>query len=211
MTIPLNLKSTALAGLDAALNGYLKLDPVALQRMATLAGKVIAIELQGLNIVFFLLPGKAGVAVRGVVGTTPDTTLRGTPLSLIRLGLAKNQQNLLFSGDVEIFGETETGQRFKEILDTMDIDWEEQLSKIVSDVVAHKVGNVVRGIQDWSAQTINSLNADITEYMQEESRMLPRREEIDEFLSSVDTLRGDVDRLEKRVVRLQQKARGDAG
>jgi ubiquinone biosynthesis protein UbiJ len=85
------------------------------------------------------------------------------------------------------------------------------LSRVVGDVVAHKVGNVVRGIQDWSTQTIDSLNADITEYMQEESRMLPRREEVDEFLSAVDTLRADVDRLEKRVARLQASVDGDTG
>ena len=71
--------------------------------------------------------------------------------------------------------------------------------------------NVVRGIQNWSAQTIDSLNADITEYMQEESRMLPHREEINEFLSSIDTLRADVDRLEKRIERLQEKIHGDSG
>lgn len=211
MAIPLNIKTTALAGLDAALNGYLKLDPTARGRMAELAGKTIAIELRGLNIVFYLIPGNTGVAVRGVVSNSPDTTLRGTPWSLVRLGLAKNQQTLLFSGDVEIFGDTETGQRFKEILDSMEIDWEEQLSKIVSDVVAHKVGNVVRGIQDWSAQTIDSLNADITEYLQEETRMLPGREEVEEFLSSVDTLRSDVDRLDQRVTRLKRQAHGEAG
>jgi ubiquinone biosynthesis protein UbiJ len=211
MTIRHNIKTTALTGLESTLNGYLKLDPTALERMSALAGKIIAIELRGLDIVFYLLPGQAGVTVRGTVDTSPDTTLRGTPLSLIRLGLIKDQHNLLFSGDVEIFGDTETGQRFKEILDTMDIDWEEQLSRIVSDVVAHKVGNVVRGIQDWSTQTIDSLNADITEYMQEESRMLPHREEVDEFLSSIDTLRADTDRLEKRVARLQERIHGDTG
>jgi ubiquinone biosynthesis accessory factor UbiJ len=211
MAVRLNIKTSALAGMEKALSTYLQLDPVAMEKMAALAGKVIAIELRGLDIVFYLLPGKAGVAVRGASDTTPDTTLRGTPLSLMRLGLARNQQSLLFSGDVEIFGDTETGQRFKEVLDSMDIDWEEQLSKIVSDVVAHKVGNVVRGIQNWSAQTIDSLNADITEYMQEESRMLPHREEINEFLSSIDTLRADVDRLEKRIERLQEKIHGDSG
>jgi len=211
MPIPPRIKTTALTGLEAALNAYLKLDPMALGRLSRLAGKVIAIELRGLNIMFYLLPDKTGISVRGAVGASPDTTLRGTPWSLMRLGLAKNRQGLLFSGDVEIFGDMETGQRFKEILDAMDIDWEEQLSKVVSDVVAHKVGNVVRGIQDWSTQAIDSLNADITEYMQEESQLLPRREEVDEFLSSVDTLRADVDRLEKRVARLRQNLRGDAG
>ena len=113
MAIRLNIKTSALAGMEKALSTYLQLDPVAMEKMAALAGKVIAIELRGLDIVFYLLPGKAGVAVRGASDTTPDTTLRGTPLSLMRLGLARNQQSLLFSGDVEIFGDTETGQRFK--------------------------------------------------------------------------------------------------
>jgi ubiquinone biosynthesis protein UbiJ len=111
--MPIKLKTSALAGLEKAINGYLKLDPATLEQMATLSGKVIGIELRGLNIEFYLMPGKAGVAVRGTVGATPDTTLRGTPLSLMRLGFTKGQQTLLFSGDVEIFGDTETGRRFR--------------------------------------------------------------------------------------------------
>ena len=45
MAIRLNIKTSALAGMEKALNAYLKLDPVAMERMAALAGKEIAIEL----------------------------------------------------------------------------------------------------------------------------------------------------------------------
>lgn len=206
MSISSSIRATSFTTLEAAINQCLKLDPVALQRVCALSGKVIGIELLGLNLKFYLLPDSAGLRLypelhsdqRGEV----DVWLRGAPLSMMRMGLGGDQQKALFSGDIEIVGDTETGQHVRDIINALDLDWEEQLSKLVGDVVGHKVGNVVRGVAAWSAQTRSSVEQDISEYLQEESRLLPHREEITPFLEAVDILRGDVDRIEARVQRL---------
>jgi ubiquinone biosynthesis protein UbiJ len=52
-----------------------------------------------------------------------------------------------------------------------------------------------------------TLGQDISEYFQEESRTLAKRENVKNFLSQVDTLRGDVDRLDMRLQRLAGKAK----
>jgi ubiquinone biosynthesis protein UbiJ len=88
------------------------------------------------------------------------------------------------------------------ILDGLDIDWEEHLSHLTGDIVAHKMGNLVRGIFSWGKQTTKILSQDAAEYLQEESRELPNRREVDAFLKNIDILRSDVDRLEMRVSRL---------
>lgn len=205
------LKTTALLGIETAINQCLRLEPETGDAIARLSGKVIAIELTGVNQIFYLLPGEKGVTLQSTLDGEPDTTIRGTPLAMVRLGLASDRKDALFSGDVEILGDTDTGEQLQKILDTLDIDWEEHLSHLVGDIIAHQAGNVARGLREWSRQTINNLCEDTTDYLREEKRLLPHRFEIEEFMSSVDTLRDDTERLEKRVARLHQSLQGNKG
>lgn len=199
------MKAPALffSALESALNSYLRLDPATLQRLDTLTGKVIAIELRGLDLTFYLMPHAAGMQVCGEYQGIPDALLSGAPFSLARLGIVKREKGTLFAGDVEIRGDIELGQRFKAVLDSIDIDWEEHVSRITGDMIAHQIGNVARGALQWGRNTLDTLSRDVAEYLHEESRDLPGRDEVSEFLSMVDTLRSDVDRLEARVQRLQ--------
>lgn len=202
----MNELSTAIAAImETAINQVLKLDPDTVEQMQRLQGKVIAVELQGLNVTLYLMPQQEGLNVLGHFEGEPDTVLRGTPIAMAKMGLAKNAGDVLFEGDVEISGDVELGQQFREILDGLDIDWEEHLSHVTGDIVAHKMGNLVRGIVNWSKQTSEILGQDAAEYLQEESRELPNRREVDGILKNIDTLRSDVDRMEMRVSRLNER------
>jgi ubiquinone biosynthesis protein UbiJ len=199
------LATAVAATLEVAINQVLQLDPETFDRLRTLQGKVIAIELRGLDITLYLIPGDDGLNVFGDFEGEPDTTLRGTPLAMARMGLATHAGDVLFAGDVEISGDVELGQQFRDILDGLDVDWEEHLSRLTGDMVAHKVGNLVRGAMQWGRNTMDTLGQDAAEYLQEESRDLPNRIEIEDFLAQVDTLRTDVDRAEARVARLEKR------
>src|SRR3990172_7926379 len=196
------------AALEAALNHYLRLDSAVLPRLAALSGKVIAIELTGLNTGFYLLPNAGGIQVLGQWEGPPDVRLRGTPLGLLRLGAQKGSgsevRSTLFSGTVEMSGDVELGQRFKQILDDIDIDWEELLSKLTGDVLAHKIGNALRAGHSWGKQTLAAFGQNFAEYQQEEARNLPSQPEVEQFLQAVDELRDDVERMELRLRRLQE-------
>jgi len=202
------LPLTLLEGIEQALNHYLSLDPRTLAQMADLEGQVLAVELRGLAVTFYLLPGRGGVQVLGRYEGEPDARLSGTPMALGRLGLGANAPGMLFSGEVRIEGDTELGQTFRRILDDMDIDWEEQLARYTGDVVAHQVGRGLRAAAHWGGQVGRSLEQDVTEYLQEETRQLITEHELDDFLEGVDTARADVDRLEARVRRLQRRMEG---
>ncbi len=199
----MNELPTAIAAiLESAINQVLRLDPDTVEQMQQLQGKVIAVELLGLNVTLYLVPQEESLNVFGHFEGEPDTVLRGTPIAMAKMGLIKNAGDALFEGDVEISGDVELGQQFREILDGLDIDWEEHLSHITGDIVAHKVGNLARGIFGWGKRTSEILGQDAAEYLQEESRELPNRREVDGFLKNIDTLRSDVDRLDMRVSRL---------
>ena len=200
-----HLPTAVTASIEAAVNQVLQLDEDTVARLAGLQGKVIAIEFSGLDVVLYLVPEPEKISVYGRFEGDADTVLRGTPVALMRMGLAKHAGDVLFSGDVKISGDVELGQEFSEILDGLDIDWEEHLSHITGDMVAHKVGNFVRDIFAWGQQTTDTLGQDVAEYLQEESETLPNRDEVENYLSQVDVMRTDVDRMEARVQRLQSR------
>lgn len=202
----MNTLSTAIAAvLETAINQVLVLDPETVDRLRAIKGKVIAVDLKGLNVCLFLLPGEQGLSIFSRFEGEADTVLRGTPIAMTKMGLAKEAGDILFAGDVEITGDVELGQQFREILDSLDIDWEEHLSHVTGDVVAHRLGNLFRDVTKWGKNAVNTLSQDAAEYFQEESQDLPNPGEVEHFLKDVDTLRSDVDRLEARVTRLQAR------
>ena len=198
-------------GLQSAINQYLRLDPDSNARMAMLEGRCIGIELTGLDLQLFIYPGEQGIRLSDHLDTAtePDTVLRGTPLGMARLGLGQDTEKTLFSGAVTITGDVETGQIFKGILDAMDIDWEEQLSKLTGDVIAHQLANGARHIDSLLKHGRRTLQQDIGEYLQEELRLLPARIETENFSSDITRISMDTDRLEARIKRLLDKPETD--
>jgi ubiquinone biosynthesis protein UbiJ len=197
-------------GLESAVNRYLGMDPASGARLSGLDGRVIALELRGLDLrLVFRVQGR-GIAIVDEPGLKPDTVLRGTPIGIARLGLGGSKATgSLFSGEVEIAGDVETGQAFKAVLDAIDIDWEEQLARVTGDVVAHQLGNAARHTGTWLVHARLTLEQNLSEYLQEELRVLPTRIEIENLIEDIDRLAMDADRLEARLRRLQA-ARCDA-
>ena len=117
----MQLPATAIAGLEAVINRYLRLDPDIGPRLAALSGRCIAIDLRGLDLTLFIFPDEHGIQLKDHIEGEADTVLRGTPLGMAHLGLGGNTEKTLFSGEVIIEGDVETGQAFKDILDGLDI------------------------------------------------------------------------------------------
>jgi ubiquinone biosynthesis protein UbiJ len=201
----------AYAALESALNGYLRLDPEAMRRLAALHGKVVGLEVIGPGLALYLVPDEAGgLQVLPPSDAPPDCWLRGTPLDLARSGDLRAGAGQIFEGRVRIEGDTALAQRFGSILADLDVDWEEQLSRLTGDVLAHEVGRAVRGAGAYAARGRATLEQNVREYLQEEARVLPARFEVREFLDAVDVLRDDVERLGARIERLQRHV-GKAG
>jgi len=207
----MSLSALVIASLEQAVNVYLDMDPPARQQMGELHGRVIAFELEGLDQRLYLIPGQNRLQIFSGYDGDPDCTLRGTPLALAAMGEQRGKTDRIFSGDVEITGDTDLAHRLGKILGAMDIDWEEQFSHFTGDIIAHEMGNVVRNTSRWGRSTLNTLKLDLKEYLQEESGLLPVRREIEGFLTDVDTLREDTDRLEARMERLHSHMSGNTG
>jgi len=189
---------------EQAVNRVLRLDPETLRRLAELEGKTIRLDLGTATeaLTLFVTPAADGLRVRRVFDGAPDVTLRGDiPVfaRLARTGIA--------AGELQISGNIDLGTRFKRILEDIEPDWEEPLARVVGDVAAHQIGRVVRRAVAWGNDSARRLAQDAVEYLQEETRLLAPRVRVEEFLRAVDRLRGDADRMQKRIAQLERGRR----
>ncbi|MCU0836927.1 MAG: SCP2 sterol-binding domain-containing protein [Chromatiaceae bacterium] len=206
----MQIPDAALAALEGLINRYLALDPEGARRLAALQGRVFLIEVTGFGTPIYLIPGPDSIQLFGEYAGEPDCTLRGSPAALARLGLSRRREDQLFGGEVEVEGQTDLAQELGDLLGGIEVDWEEQLSRLVGDPLAHQVGSGLRSAGRWGRQTTETLTQDLGEYLQEEARLLPSRNEVEAFLDDVDRLRDDVERLAARMGRLA-KGHGDGG
>jgi ubiquinone biosynthesis accessory factor UbiJ len=206
VTAGIQIPDALLAVLEQAINGYIRLDPEGAAGFEPLAGRIIAVEIKGFGTRVTIIPGAQRLQLFGAYEAEPDCLIRGTPFGLARMGMAERKESQLISGEVEIDGDTELAQTFSAAFARMDVDWEEQLARVIGDPFAHQVGNRVRHAERWGKRTTDSMAANLTEYLQEERRLVPTRYEVEAFLAQVDTLRDGVERIAARIERLTQQA-----
>ncbi len=202
MSLPTEIILTLTEALEASINLVLKRDPATLEKFSSLQGKVIAFELNELDLTLYLFPHNEGVQVQYLYEGQADTTLQGNPLAFINMSLGDSSESF-FSGEVRIKGDIELGQHFKRILDQLDLDWEEWLSDYTGDLVAFKAGSLIRNLNSWGKDTLKILKLDTSEYLQDEGQLTPHPEEIEDFANNISLLRDHTARLEARILRLQ--------
>lgn len=194
--------------LERALNACLAEDPAALARCTALAGRSIALVIRGPGLCFYLTAIPNGVIVSAVAPEQVEATVEASPLALMRLGLGQvPASDLMLSREMSITGDTTLGQAFRDLFLGLRLDWEEILSRYTGDVLAHQIGNLVRGGSHWVAGVQRTLEMNTAEYLQEESRLVVSGEALAGFARAVDEARMAVDRLEARLHRLQTAGR----
>lgn len=194
--------------LQEAVNRLLGLDPGARERLAGLAGRHLDVHLTGMPTPLRVSFTEDGLSL-GIIDDTAvgaSATLTAAPSALLALALSNGQsggRDLAFKGDVGMIHDVRL------LFSELEIDWEEQLSRVLGDVAAHQVGRAARGFGDWLRHVGDVFLNNAGEYLTEERHSLPAAQEVERFITDVDRLRQDADRLVARVRRLQQSAGGE--
>jgi len=136
-------------------------------------------------------------------GAAPDACIGGSAFSLGRV-LRGDPQAPIRDGSVRLIGDTEIAEQFRDLLRFATPDLEEELSRLLGDPLAHQAGNAARAFRGWRQAAARSVARSLSEYLQEESRILPTQSEAREFARAVDELVNDVARAEVRIGRLTQ-------
>lgn len=193
------LKKNLLSLLERAISRYLSLDPYALQQLAALSGKVIQLDITDWETTFYLFPNAKGIHIQSNCTQAIDACIQGTLFALINTHFADKKTATQRAKKLQMSGDITLAHSFHQILQQLEIDWEEPLSKITGDVLAHHIGKCVRGITDWGKQLRKNLAENTREYLQEETQHLPSAAEVTSFSAQVTQLKHDLARLEARL------------
>jgi ubiquinone biosynthesis protein UbiJ len=189
--------------IENVLNRGLPRSPRARQLCRELQGHRVGVEVSGFARLIVESTGET-LQLRRDAGATAEAEIVGGPFSLLALA-GEAPEAVIQRGDVQIRGDVELAQRFRELAMLLRPDIEEEVSKLIGDVPAHHLGRFARAAFDWTRNAASTQVQNVAEYLAHERQHLVPRAEADQLLKGVDTLRENIDRLEARIELLARK------
>ena len=190
------------AAFVAFANHLLESAPWARDKLSAHAGKTA---------LFDVFPARLALAVAAdgrlqpaLPEALPAVTIRLTHLTLVEV-LADGEEAWR---KAEVAGDTDFAAVISQLVSNLRWDLEEDLSRVVGDIAAHRMAQAGRAAAVWPKQAAMSLAENAAEYLTEEKAVLVTPLQAAEFMREVDELRDAVERLDKRIERLSRPVRG---
>lgn len=145
-----------------------------------------------------------------------------TGLELITFNPNTDHCDLTFSGPFRAFialvftrkhaqhglhvrGDLECAKALYDAWQHLDLDWEGYFAKWVGGDIAHGVNKGWKAWREYLHQTWENRVEDVGAYLQDEKAILPTRNEVENWIAQIDTLRLDTERFEAKLRLLQQR------
>jgi ubiquinone biosynthesis protein UbiJ len=186
------------------LNRNLGASPRARELCAALRGRRLRITLSGLGVRIGLESLGSTLRIARDPDGDFDAEVEGSPVNLVALA-GPSPEHLLRSGTVQVRGDTELLQRYRELGLLLRPDLEEELSRFVGDAPAHQVMRLARSMFGFGRHAADTAVRNAAEYFAHERGDLVPAAEAEAFMSDVDRLREDIDRAEARIVHLESR------
>jgi ubiquinone biosynthesis protein UbiJ len=191
----------ALSPVSRILNRNIQESTPARELCLQLSGTVAAIRVENTALVAYIRVFDEALDVVTSSSEEPDIVICGSLITLAKMA-GQSGEAAVRDGSLQLTGDAEQAERFQKLLFYAKPDIEEQISGVVGDIAAHRLGEIARGIGRWGRDAKRTMGDNIREYLQEESRDTPSRYEVERFTAKVNTLRDDVARVEARLNRL---------
>ena len=178
-----------------ALNHLLAAEPWARERLAPFAGA--AVELRHPPFPAVRLTIRPGGTVQAG-GGDPALTVTLPPSALANLARGPEY----FMRSIDVAGDPGLAAEVMMLARHLRWDVEEDLSKLLGDVAAHRLADAGRAFAAWHLDAARRLAESFADYAIDERRLLIARAEMQAFAGAIAQLRDAVERLEKRIERL---------
>jgi len=123
-------------------------------------------------------------------------------LSDLPLILANRERAVSY---VRIEGDADFANAISQLSQSLRWDAEEDLGKVVGDIAATRIVSGAKSMAAAAQTTQKQLAENVAEYFLEEQPMLIRPHVMSEFSSEVVKLRDDLERLSKRIEKLERR------
>jgi len=182
---------------ERAVNHVLRGSPLALERLRPHAGRTVAIHLG--PVALALTVQSTGEVAAALPGASRDLEVRISPFLVPRLAA---REEAAF-GEIGMEGDGALAEDVSFLVRHLTWDVEEDLSRVVGDIAAHRLVGAARGFARWSRDASLRMAQGAAEYWTEESPLVASRVKVEGFARDVSALRDAVASLERRIARLE--------
>ena len=185
----------------AFVNHLLEAEPWAREKLVPFAGKRVRVKAVPLPDLAFAVTAEG--KLERAAELEPDLTVTISPADLPRLlqGDDTVLRSIAFSGDAEL------AAALQYLAKHLRWEFEEDLSRVVGDVAAHRIAGTARDFLAWQKDAGQRLGENVAEYLTEEARLLAPPAALAWFGRDVADLVDALERLEKRLDRIDAKLR----
>ena len=178
-----------------ALNHLLAAEEWARARLAPFAGASIEVRNPPFPALRFLILTDGTVEAGG---GAPALTVTLGPQAVLELARGREH----FMRAIEVAGDPALAAEVRLLVRHLRWDAEEDLSRLVGDIAAHRLAEAGRAFLAWHSDAARRLSESLADYAVDEKRLLVANAEMASFAAVLARLRDAVERLEKRVARL---------
>jgi ubiquinone biosynthesis protein UbiJ len=201
-------KPLAGRALEAALNRILALDPDSQAALQALDGRRVQLALDAPPLALQLTVSDGRFVVGPVprnAADEPDLAVRSTLAGLLsQLPFLKSDAGTAKVGKLRIAGDAELARHLQKLGEGFDPDWTKPFADVFGDIIGVQIANALRGALRFGRDSAGKFARNSAEYLTEESRDVPARDELDAFHDDVDALRDRVERLAAKVAALDR-------
>jgi len=183
----------------AVINHLLAQEPWAQGRLAAHRDKTACID--GGVAQLLLTVTSDGFLQHAAADAVPAVTIR-FKLSDLPLILANRERAVSY---VKIEGDADFANTLSQLSQSLRWDAEHDLSKVVGDIAATRIVSSAKSVMSAAQTTQKQLAENVAEYFLEEQPMLIRPHVMTEFSGDVVKLRDDLERLSKRIEKLERR------
>ena len=198
--------SAWLASAEAVFNRNIAVSTKAAALAKRLEGTSLQIDVDGITRVRASALG-GRLALLAGDDSPADAVIRGSAPALMQM-LKAGAPAAQMRSSVQIRGDAEIANLYRELIAAARPDLEEELSRWVGDMPARHLSLLAKSVRTWARRARRTAGENFAEYLQEEGRDLVAKTEVEEFLRSVDVLRDGVDRLEARLKAIERRVTG---
>ncbi len=191
-------------GIEAVINTTLEFDPSTRNNISQI-NDILAVDCllpNGSTLTIYATGQAQGICLLSYCEQDVTTRISGSPLAL--LGLIKQPASLA-NNDVTLSGSAALLQTWQSLLQNLDIDWEDAISRILGDIAGPLTSKGFKQSAQWAKEQFNEQKRLLRECITEEADIFPSKAETEYLSEKVIDIKVDIDRLTAQVNALRQQ------
>ncbi len=197
-----SISSTTLKRLEILVNSAISYDERSMRTLRNLSGSTLGIRCEAPSLDIFIEFVEERLILSTYSDVAPDVELSGSLMSFLSAFSNTDELKSLSGTGITASGDTKLLKKLNSLANNLEIDWEAALEDVIGGIPAHLFGSAIRRTVRDISEVRQRATEGVVEIAQEELRLTPSMVEFDHFSMEVRLLSSDVERLERRSMKV---------